>query len=115
MNFTSTFSTIAVAFIYEVLMNSSPTSYSEPNSIICIKIHRSFWITWNGGKVKVGTGLTIADSTLLMEYSDPSPLPISAVTISTGWGASGVWQVSTPVQGEYIESQPCCIVYYIPL
>lgn len=115
MNFTSTFSTIAVAFIFEALMNSSPTSYSEPNSILFTIIHRSFWITWNGGKVKVGTGLTIADSTLLMEYNDPSPLPISAVAISTGWGASGEWQVSKPVHGEYIESQPCSMVDYIPL
>lgn len=42
--------------------------------------------------MRAGTGLLPTTESLLMEYVDPNPRTVSAVAISTGFGATGIWR-----------------------
>lgn len=36
----------------------------------------------------------LVDEKLFMQWQDPDPLAVNIVSISTGWGATGVWEFS---------------------
>ena len=53
--------------------------------------YRPFWISWGGGVIRCGTGLTVGENTYMI-YDDPNPTEVNKVAISTGFGATGNWQ-----------------------
>ena len=54
---------------------------------------RPFWTSWTNGTVKIGTGTV--DTREFMNYTAASPHDVNAVSIMTGWGATGIWSVPT--------------------
>ncbi len=54
---------------------------------------RQFWITWLYGKIAAGFG-EIPGILEIINYEDPDPISISYYAISTGWGASGDWEIN---------------------
>jgi len=63
------------------------------NDVISCSEERLFWISWSGGKIRVGTGGYFNSGIVLLEYQDSTPQEIKSVAVSTGWGASGSWEV----------------------
>lgn len=52
---------------------------------------QSFWVSWSGGLIKVGEG-HIAGEKEILQWQDPNPRSVHAITVSTGWGADGHWE-----------------------
>jgi hypothetical protein len=50
-----------------------------------------FWLSWAFGHVKVGHG-SIVNEQIFMQWRDPNPMSVSVVSITTGWGATGIWR-----------------------
>lgn len=91
---------------YEIVLGASGNQYTiirnmtldfpvmtvhTPGILDCTEM-RKFWISWEGGLVRVGYGLRAGLQTI-MEWQDTDPYAIHAYGISTGFGASGVWQL----------------------
>ena len=51
---------------------------------------RPFWLSWQDGYIRLGTGLTVGEGQMLA-WQDRGPHPVEFLGISTGWGATGVW------------------------
>ena len=51
---------------------------------------RPFWMSWDGGVIRVGTGPTVGQNEF-MSFTDPTPTDVNNVAISTGFGATGEW------------------------
>lgn len=53
--------------------------------------YRTFFIKWNNGRITVQNGR----KQRIVEWTDVSnPLRIRNIGVSTGWGATGVWNIS---------------------
>ena len=63
-----------------------------PEIISCTEM-RHFWIRWTNGHIEVGSGEIIGDH-LFMFWTDDSPLNIHAVSLATGYGHAGEYEVS---------------------
>jgi hypothetical protein len=55
---------------------------------------KSFWISWNNGTIRVGTGHNVGHGEF-MRWTDPSPHMVNYVGISTWTGSSAEWSIST--------------------
>ena len=65
---------------------------STPDVLSCA-IFRAFWVTWQDGYIQVGRG-TVTGANVFMEWEDTEySVTVEAVSLSTGWGASGEWQL----------------------
>ena len=45
--------------------------------------------------ISVGEGSVIGGA-VLMSYADPEPVDVTWMSVSTGWGSDGLWQLSQP-------------------
>jgi len=52
-----------------------------------------FWVSWSMGNLKAGQGNLIDEKTI-MKWTDSDPLSVSVISISTGWEATGIWELS---------------------
>ncbi|KAJ8298660.1 hypothetical protein KUTeg_022720, partial [Tegillarca granosa] len=52
--------------------------------------YRDFWITWKGGKIRVGKG-NILGKNIFMEWNDPNPRKINHVGVSMDAKNDGFW------------------------
>ena len=53
---------------------------------------KRFWIRWDGGVIRVGSGKKVNMAGEFMSYDTGSSPTINYLAISTGWGANGVWK-----------------------
>jgi len=56
-----------------------------------------FWADAKNGLLRVGTGKTIGQNTL-MQWKDPNPLNVNTVGVMTGWGSDAQWTVCAAVR-----------------
>ncbi len=56
---------------------------------------RPFWISWQGGRIRLGKG-HIVGSDVAAEYQDAHAYVVNYVSVSTGWGSTGQWEVYAP-------------------
>ena len=62
---------------------------------------RSFWISWDTGKIKVGSGLEV-DKDMMLEWTDKHPFTVETIGVMTGWGSNGTWTIlNDNVKGMY--------------
>ena len=54
---------------------------------------RPFWVSFQNGWVKVGTGTEVGENQF-MSWEDPTPAKIKFISVSTGFGSSGRWEFS---------------------
>ena len=54
---------------------------------------RAFWISWANYRLMVGYGAAIGKN-MFLDYQESEPYPVTAISISTGWGAEGEWEFS---------------------
>lgn len=54
--------------------------------------YTTFWITWKGNVLKIGSG-AIVGSGELMRLNDDSMPAINLMSVATGWGATGQWSI----------------------
>ena len=66
-----------------------------PNILDCNEL-RSFWISWNSGFVQVGQGMVVGRGVLLgWQDEEDIPRPINWISVSTGFGSTGEWELFT--------------------
>ena len=63
---------------------------------------RPFWISWEGGRIKLGSGARVGRNTIL-DYMHDDPYDVTMATLSTGFGSKGIWVISQP-EGRNIEA-----------
>lgn len=49
-----------------------------------------FWVSWNNGHIKVGTGQQVNSNTF-MEWTDPNPYLVKFAAVSAGFGSDADW------------------------
>ena len=52
--------------------------------------------------MKVGTGLKVSDSMMIMNVTVSDPFTPAVMAVSTGWGATGSWVIFEPSRSK------CC-------
>ncbi|CAG2254836.1 unnamed protein product [Mytilus edulis] len=63
-------------------------AYLAPNLLSCSE-HRTFIIEWDeSGRITLTAGTSI-----VMDWTDPTPIPIQGVGLMTAWGSDGMWIV----------------------
>lgn len=60
--------------------------------VISCSSYTYFWTSWSGGTVRVGKGTSVGSSQI-MSWHDSSPHSVDYAAVSTGWGATGRWEV----------------------
>jgi hypothetical protein len=64
---------------------------AHPGLLSCFEF-KTFWISWQGGEVRVGHGYDINDiSSVFVLWTDPSPFDVEMMGIRTGFGSNGTW------------------------
>jgi hypothetical protein len=64
----------------------------ESPSLLDCQILRSFWINWQGGVIRVGSGEDMAHE--LLVYSDAAPIrDLRHVSVATGYSNQGEWEI----------------------
>ena len=58
-------------------------------------------MSWNSGTLKVGTGLQVSNSTMIMNVPISDPFTPAVMAVSTGWGATGSWVIFEPLCSMY--------------
>lgn len=53
---------------------------------------QSFWVSWKDGLIMAGFGHMIGEE-ILVQYRDPDLPMVNTVSLMTGWGSTGHWQV----------------------
>ena len=97
----------------ENLMTPLATSAGAP---LAPGVARTFWVAWSGLSVRVGTGPTVGTGQFMAATrtaADPggAAFSVTQLSVSTGWGASGVWLFSyTPAPAT--ECTPCAAGSY---
>ncbi|KAJ8321737.1 hypothetical protein KUTeg_000208 [Tegillarca granosa] len=61
-------------------------------SVLSCGSYNYFWISWSGGTVRVGKGTSVGSSQMMSWY-DSTPHSVDYAAVSTGWGATGRWEV----------------------
>ena len=51
---------------------------------------QSFWVTWDGGEIRVGNGLTTGQAEF-MAFNDSDPFPADYLSVATGQNVTGYW------------------------
>ncbi len=54
--------------------------------------YRPFWVAWDGGVVRVGSGCDINVNTFL-SYTDPTPWEVNNIGFGTCCGATAYWEL----------------------
>ena len=74
-------------------------------SILTCDESRPFWISWDYKGVYAGKG-NIPPNDMIMSYNNTGGIhTINAISLSTGWGATGDWQIPV-AQGKVQIAQP---------
>ena len=55
---------------------------------------QSFWISWEHGFIQVGHG-SVPGRDRFMDWRDPHPRAVHAVTFASGWGYEAHWEVDS--------------------
>ncbi len=63
-----------------------------PNILSCDEL-RPFWISWSGGIVRFGEGITPYENEILR--LDGVTVPFSSIALATDMGTVGYWKFST--------------------
>ncbi|XP_033724545.1 C3 and PZP-like alpha-2-macroglobulin domain-containing protein 8 [Pecten maximus] len=71
--------------------SSSYVDNFERNIVDC-NVYKSFWVSWRNNVISVGRGNSFNVGTLL-SFTDQHPNQIRYVGITTGFGASGEWEI----------------------
>ena len=58
-------------------------------------------MSWTAGTLKVGTGLQISESTMIMNVAISDLFTPEVMAVSTGWGATGSWVIFEPLRGRF--------------
>jgi len=69
------------------------TDVSTPDILHCDEM-RSFWISWEYGLIMVGKGSKVGKNEV-MHWLDPAPYSVHAISVSTGYESSGLWEFSS--------------------
>ncbi len=64
---------------------------STPN-ILNKNVFKYIWISWSGGKIKVGWGFEVGKDKF-MQKDYPSIIEINYLSLFNGWGSSGQWKI----------------------
>ena len=84
--------------IYKDTINNETVVETATPRILNCNEFREFWIQWQtDGNISVGEGAVGTGE--FLRYTDPDPHPIHSVSISTGEGSSGQWQISSETGG----------------
>ena len=75
--------------------------HQGPNKVVLktpeiISAHewRSFWLTFSGGTIRLGSGNQVAKAgTVLMEWTDPNPMNVDHVAVGSGFQAGASWEL----------------------
>ena len=67
--------------------------YIESTDIISCDEMRPFWVSWDGGIIKVGHG-DLIDRNTFLEWPDPEPRGVTYAAYSTYVDTSGEWEVT---------------------
>ena len=67
------------------------TTFHQDGPLDC-KLMRQFWVSWDQGVIRVGTGL-IVDVNEFISYANTSLTQVQHVALATGWGAIGKWMI----------------------
>ena len=77
---------------------------AHPGLLSCFEF-RTFWISWQGGEVRVGHGYDVNDiSSVFVLWTDPSPFDVDIMGIRTGFGSTGTWIFNKIYQTGVIEN-----------
>ncbi|CAG2198492.1 unnamed protein product [Mytilus edulis] len=81
--------------------------------------YKNFWISWEKGRIRVGSGNTLNDNVFLL-YDDMCPFAIQEVMISTAWWRTVDWifhpqaiptqaasSMSTIIEAFYVKVSDC--------
>ena len=71
---------------------SCTKAHSRTRALLSATSDNLFWISYDisSGVIAAGSGNVVGNS-LIMTWTDPSPLQITKVGVMTGWGAAGTW------------------------
>ncbi|KAJ8320807.1 hypothetical protein KUTeg_002394 [Tegillarca granosa] len=53
---------------------------------------KPFWVSWNNGHIKVGTGKDV-DRNTFMVWTDPNPYQVNFVAVTSGFGSDADWTI----------------------
>ncbi|XP_013397767.1 MAM and LDL-receptor class A domain-containing protein 1-like [Lingula anatina] len=56
---------------------------------------KPFWISWDGGHIRVGQGLATGQG-IFLDYINPTKFVVGGLAVSTGYGADGYWEINDP-------------------
>ena len=62
-------------------------------------------MSWTSGTLKVGTGLQVSDSTMIMTVTVSEPFTPAVMAVGTGWGATGSQVIFEPSRSK------CCVKF----
>ena len=73
--------------------------YVETTDVVNCGEMRPFWLSWDGGRVKVGHG-SLLDRSTFMDWQAPEPRAVTYATFTTYYSSHGNWIVSL-LRGAY--------------
>ena len=65
-----------------------PNLVAKKQRVLNCNAYTTFWITWKGKVLKIGSGATVGSGEL-MHLNDASMPAINLMSVATGWGATG--------------------------
>lgn len=78
--------------VYGDLTSNQTVAEVDTNNILNCDSFNEFWIQWHSGGIDVGKGGL--NTQIFLQHSDTNLHRIHALSISTGDGSSGEWQLS---------------------
>ena len=75
--------------------------YASTPDILHCNESRAFWVSWDAGLIRVGTG-AVPDTEILVEWQDPEPQAVVIASFSTYLDSDGDWQMSLIPDESYI-------------
>ncbi|XP_063447527.1 C3 and PZP-like alpha-2-macroglobulin domain-containing protein 8 [Mytilus trossulus] len=87
--------------------SSRITEESKTDNILNCAEYRLFWISWEAGSVKVGSGNRVGEN-VIVSLIDPDPLTVQSFGIMTVTKVVGEWKVDIPVKVNFTGYYTSC-------
>ena len=85
--------------IRKSIRGASEVEEDTPEILSCDRL-REFYLSWKDGLITVSTGAEFTH--VFLSWKDPAPFQVNYMSVSTGWGATGEWQIPHS-HGEYMQ------------